>query len=60
MPASDYVVLLDSNRDLDERDVADFTARIPPLSGSIDGEPDSWFRQMLTSQRLKRNVFRTT
>jgi hypothetical protein len=59
MPASDYVVLLDSNRDLDERDVADFTARIPPLSEfDRTASPILWFNvQPLTSQRLKFNVF---
>ncbi len=56
MPASDYVVFRDSNRDLDEGQGADFTARIPTPPSEFDrtASPILWFNvQPLTSHRLK-------
>ena len=56
MPASDYVVLRDSNKDLEKEEFIDLTATIPTPPSVFDGRfsPILWFNiQPLTSHRLK-------
>jgi hypothetical protein len=55
MPASDYIVLQDGNKDLNKGQFVVLTVRIPPLSEFDDRfSPVLWFNfQPLTSHRLK-------